>query len=101
MGVLSAIYPAIVLSGFKPLNVLKGVIRSGGGEMNIRKVLVVFQFAITVGLIICSLVVSKQMDFIKNKNLGFDQEHVISLQLRTDDFLDRYQLAQQLFSRHP
>lgn len=101
LGVLSAVYPAVVLSGFKPLNVLKGVIRSGAGEMNVRKVLVVFQFIITAALIICSLAVSRQMAFIKNKNLGFDREHVVSLQLRSDDFLQRYQLARQLFSRRP
>ncbi len=101
LGILSAVYPAILMSSFKPLNVLKGKIKSGGKEMNIRKVLVVLQFTITVGLIISSLLVSQQMEFIRNKDLGFDREHVVSLQMRTDDFLDRFQLGKQLFSRHP
>ncbi len=101
LGILSAIYPAILMSGFKPINVLKGKIKSGATEMNIRKVLVVLQFTITIGLIVCSLLVSQQMEYIRNKDLGFDREQVISLQMRTDDFLERYQLGKQLFSRHP
>ena len=101
LGILSAIYPSILLSSFKPLQVLKGKIKSSAVEMNIRKVLVVLQFTITIGLIVASLLVSQQMEFIRNKDLGFDREQVISLQMRTDDFLERYQLGKQLFGRHP
>lgn len=101
LGILSALYPAVLLSSFKPLQVLKGKIKSSAVEMNIRKVLVVLQFTITIGLIVSSLLVSKQMEFIRNKDLGFDREQVISLQMRTDDFLERYPLAKQVFSRHP
>lgn len=101
LGVLSAIYPSLLLSSFKPLQVLKGKIKSSTVEMNIRKLLVVLQFTITIGLIVASLLVSRQMEFIRNKDLGFDREQVISLQMRTDDFLERYQLGKQLFSRHP
>lgn len=101
LGILSAIYPSVLLSSFKPLQVLKGKIKSSAVEMNIRKVLVILQFTITIGLIVASLLVSQQMEFIRNKDLGFDREQVISLQMRTDDFLERYQLGKQLFSRHP
>lgn len=101
LGILSAIYPSILLSSFKPLQVLKGKIKSSTVEMNIRKTLVVLQFTITIGLIVASLLVSQQMEFIRNKDLGFDQEQVISLHLRADNFLERYQLGKQLFSRHP
>ena len=101
LGVLSSIYPAFVLSHFKPINVLKGKIKSGGSEMNVRKALVVFQFAITVGLIICSLVVARQMDFIRNKNLGYNKEQVVSLQMQTDDFLQRYSVAQKVLGQNP
>ncbi len=101
LGILSSIYPAFILSHFKPVNVLKGRIRSNGSEMNIRKILVVCQFAITVGLIVCSLVVSRQMDFIRNKNLGYDKEQLVSLQMRTDDFLQRYDLAKKILLQNP
>ena len=100
-GILSAIYPAFILSRFKPVTVLKGKIQTKGSEMNIRKALVVGQFAITVGLIICSLVVSRQMDFIHHKNLGYDKEQVVYLQMRTDDFLQRYRSAQKIFGQNP
>lgn len=101
LGILSALYPSILLSSFKPLQVLKGKIKSSTVEMNIRKTLVVLQFTITIGLIVASLLVSQQMEFIRNKDLGFDQEQVISLHMRTDNFLEQYQLGKQLFSRHP
>ena len=101
LGILSSIYPALILSRFKPVSVLKGKVRSNGSEMSIRRILVVCQFAITVGLIVCSLVVSHQMDFIRNKNLGYDKEHLVSLQMRTDDFLQRYDLAQKILQQNP
>lgn len=101
LGILAAIYPAIILSNFKPSTVLKGVIRRNSSEMNIRKVLVIFQFAITVGLIISSLVVSRQMEFIQNKNLGYDKEQLIYLQMRSDDFLQRYGVAKKILGQNP
>lgn len=101
LSVLSSIYPAFILSGFKPVSVFKGKVRFNNSGMNIRKVLVVCQFAITVGLIVCSLVVSQQMNFIRNKNLGYDKEQLVSLQMRTDDFLQRYSIAQKVLLQNP
>ena len=101
LGVLSSLYPAFILSRFHPVSVLKGKTQSNGSEMNIRKALVVGQFAITVGLIVCSLVVSRQMEFIRNKNLGFDKEQLVSLQMRTDDFLQRFDIAKRVLTQNP
>ena len=101
LGILSAVYPAIVLSRFMPLNVLKGILKTSGSELSMRKGLVVLQFAITVGLIVCSLVVARQMDFIRNKNLGYDKEQLVSLKMQTDDFLQKYRLAQTIFEQNP
>ncbi len=100
IGFFSAIYPAILLARFKPLQVLKGVVKTGGNEMTIRKGLVIFQFAITVGLIICSLVISRQMEFISQKNLGYDKEQLVYLQLPANDFLQRYQVAKNIFQQN-
>ncbi|CAN5123131.1 ABC transporter permease [soil metagenome] len=71
-------YPAIMLSGFTPASVLKG---SGGakGKSGFRKVLVVFQFAISVFLIIGTLVIYQQVDFIQSKELGYKNDNVIAL----------------------
>ena len=76
--------------------ILKGIFKTNGNEMTVRKGLVVFQFAITVGLIICSLVVARQMDFIQHKNLGYDKEQLVYLSLPADDFLQRYKIAQNV-----
>ena len=76
-GVLSGSYPALLMSSFKPITSLKGVIKGSNKGFRLREGLVVFQFALSILLIIGSLVVSKQMDYILNKNLGLDKENLV------------------------
>ncbi|MBN1272389.1 MAG: ABC transporter permease [Candidatus Aminicenantes bacterium] len=79
MGILAGLYPALFLSSFKLTDVLKGssFSRKGHGMLSLRNGLVVFQFTMSVLLIIGSLVIFRQLDYIKNKRLGFDKEHVV------------------------
>ena len=76
-GLLAGSYPALLLSAFKPAAVLKGVVRGSWSELWARKGLVVFQFFLSVILIVCVLVIYKQIEFVQTKNLGYDKDHLI------------------------
>ena len=80
VGVLSGSYPALVLSGFDPISVLKGKLTSTKHGAALRNGLVVFQFAISIILIVSTIVVYQQLQFVRNKELGFNKEQLISIQ---------------------
>jgi putative ABC transport system permease protein len=76
--IISSIYPALLLSSFEPIEALKGKISAGIGAASFRKILVVSQFAISVVLIIATLIISNQLKYIRSKELGYDRSHVFS-----------------------
>ena len=78
-GILSGVYPAFFLSAFQPVKVLKGELQRGVRSGPLRNSLVVFQFTATIILIIGTLSVYRQLQFIQNRKLGFEKEHVLIL----------------------
>lgn len=80
-GFISGSYPALYLSGFDPVTILKGKLKSSVGELWVRRGLVVFQFALSVIFIISVIVVYRQIQFIQTRNQGFNKDNIISFDM--------------------
>ncbi len=91
IALLAGAYPALAISAFKPVSILKGNFKHSGRGILLRRILVVTQFTISIGLIVSTLVIYKQLNFIRNRELGYNKENAIAIPLdkKTEDVFEQ------------
>jgi putative ABC transport system permease protein len=101
VGIAAGSYPAFILSRFHPIDVLKGTTQRGTHGSLLRQLLVVTQFTISIFLLACTLTVNSQIEYVRNKRLGFEKEQVVSVQLKSDRQQNTWSVLKNALLRHP
>jgi putative ABC transport system permease protein len=93
-------YPALLMSSFNPIKAIRGKLLLSGGNSFFRKALVVIQFTLSIGIIAGTLVIQKQMDFIRNQHLGFDKENIFTFWM-PEEMESRIETIRNELEKHP
>jgi putative ABC transport system permease protein len=99
-GLLAGLYPALLMSSFKPIQSLKGKVSHGFSDIIFRKSLVVFQFTIAIVLIISTTLILQQLSFIQNRNIGIKKDQIVSIELKSGD-IDKADVILEELKRNP
>ncbi|MCP4728030.1 MAG: FtsX-like permease family protein [bacterium] len=100
-GIISASYPSLYISSFQPVKIIKGMLNTGPGRFNLRNFLVVSQLSLSVMLIIGAIALSKQVNYIQTKDLGWDRDHLISIAMSTKDVRSKVDVLKAEFLHIP
>jgi putative ABC transport system permease protein len=99
-GTFSGLYPAIFLSSFTPINAIKNKLKSGGSKARVRKFLVILQFSLSIFFIICTIIISRQSNYIRNFDLGMNTDNIIYVQL-DGDIKNKYTIVKNELLKNP
>ncbi len=99
-GFVAGSYPALYLSSFRPIHALSRVLQSGKKKSGFRRLLVILQFSLSIILIIGTLIVYAQLDFVRSRNIGWDREHLIGLSL-SKEMKKSYDILKADILKHP
>jgi putative ABC transport system permease protein len=103
VGFFAGAYPSFYLSALKPLNVLKNYFEPGksGGHQKFRASLLVFQFGVTIVLGVATVVIQKQLIFIRNQDIGYNRENVVAVRTWNNESREKYQTIKSELLKHP
>ncbi len=101
VGILGGLYPALFLSAFEPIRALKGKWRTGARSGSFRRFLVVSQFAISIALIIGTVVIRNQLHYMRSKDLGFDKEQVVVIPINDAEARKSYEVIKAEWLKDP
>lgn len=101
IGLISGSYPAFYMSKLRPVSSLKGKGQGDSGAMHLRKGLVVFQFALTIVMIFSTIVVGRQLNFIQNKDIGFDEERLVVIDINSGNVRRNFQTMKEEYAKIP
>ncbi len=94
LGVIAGYYPAWFLTGYNPVSVMRGQLRTGTKGKRIRAAFVILQYSMSIMLIVCTMLALRQLNYIRHKDLGFDQEQIVALRLPNWDLMTRHEVLQ-------
>ena len=100
-GLAASSLPAFYISALQPTRALKGMLKASSRVSWLRRSLVLSQFAISIIFIFCTITISNQLSYIRNKKLGFNKEHVVNIPIYDKDALQRYETIKNEFLRNP